>query len=144
MLGNRRYRGRHRCRKQLGDELDGLQVIARGVASRDHPAHRPNPTSRLLVRGSGPLKAKGNLPGIKKLLLPRPADTASLDTSVPARALFGPPPEAAVAEKRSSLVDFLKQVTLFEDLSRWDLRRLARIGLDRLVEQAVPGGRHGP
>src|SRR3989449_10789763 len=92
---------------------------------------------------AGPLKAKVNLPGIKKLLLPRPADTASLDTSVPARALFGPPPETAVAEKRSSLVDFLKQVTLFEDLSRWDLRRLARIVLDGLVEQAVPGGDHG-
>jgi hypothetical protein len=49
-----------------------------------------------------------------------------LDTSTaPARALFGPPTETAVAEKRSSLVDFLKQVTLFEDLSRWDLGRLA-------------------
>src|SRR3989454_12078989 len=73
---------------------------------------------------AGPLKAKVNLPGIKKLLLPRPADTASLDTSVPARALFGPPPETAVAEKSSSLGDFLKQVTLFESPSRWGLRRL--------------------
>jgi len=73
-----------------------------------------------------------NLPGIKKLLLPRSADTDLLDTSaVPARALFGPPTETAVAEKRSSLVDFLKQVTLFEDLSRWDLRRLARIVHER-------------
>ena len=64
-------------------------------------------------------------------MLPRPADTDSMGTSVPARALFGPPPETAVAEKRSSLVDFLKQVTLFEDLSRWDLRRLARIVHER-------------
>ncbi len=73
-----------------------------------------------------------NLPGIKKLLLPRSADTDLLDTSAaPARALFGPPPEPAVAEKRSSLVDFLNQVTLFEDLSRWDLRRLARIVHER-------------
>ena len=73
-----------------------------------------------------------NLPGIKKLLLPRSADTDLLDTSAaPARALFGPPTETAVAEKRSSLVDFLKQVTLFEDLSRWDLRRLARIVHER-------------
>src|SRR3989442_13966755 len=84
------------------------------------------------VRGSGPLKTKFNLPGIKKLLLRRPADTDSLDTSsAPARALFGPPPETAVAEQRSSLVDFLKQVTLFEDLSRWDLRRLSRIVHER-------------
>src|SRR5437879_1396131 len=95
---------------------------------------------------AGPLKAKVNLPGIKKLLLPRPADTASLDTSVPARALFGPPPETAVAEKRSSLVDFLKQVTLFEDLSRRDLRRLARIVHERdyrdgeyVFEEGKPG-----
>lgn len=73
-----------------------------------------------------------NLPGIKKLLLPGSADTDLLDTSAaPARALFGPPTETAVAEKRSSLVDFLKQVTLFEDLSRWDLRRLARIVHER-------------
>ena len=73
-----------------------------------------------------------NLPGIKKLLLPRLAETDSLETSaVPARVLFGPPPETAVAEKRSGLVDFLKQVILFEDLSRWDLRRLARIVHER-------------
>jgi hypothetical protein len=73
-----------------------------------------------------PLKTGFNLPGIKNLLLPRSADTASLDTSAAsARALFGPPTETAVAEKRSSLVDFLKQVTLFEDLSRGDLGRLA-------------------
>lgn len=79
-----------------------------------------------------PLKPRFNLPGIKKFLLPRPPDTDSLDTSVvAARALFAPPPEPAVAEKRSSLVDFLKQVTLFEDLSRWDLRRLARIVHER-------------
>src|SRR3989454_3150435 len=83
-------------------------------------------------RDGGEALTKFNLPGIKKLLLRRPADTDSLDTSAaPARALFGPPPETAVAEKRSSLVDFLKQVTLFEDLSRRDLRRLARIVHER-------------
>jgi CRP-like cAMP-binding protein len=78
------------------------------------------------------LKTKFNLPGIKTLLLPRPTDTASLDTAaVPAGALFGPPPETTVAEKHRSLVDFLKQVTLFEDLSRWELRRLGRIVHER-------------
>ncbi len=45
--------------------------------------------------------------------------------------MFGPVPDTAVAEKRRSLVDFLKQVTLFEDLSRRDLRRLARIVHER-------------
>ena len=78
------------------------------------------------------MKTKINLPGIKKLLLPRPADTDSLDASaVSARALFGPPVETAAAERRRSLVDFLKQVTLFEDLGRWELRRLARIVHER-------------
>src|SRR5213593_3293515 len=83
-------------------------------------------------RDGGEALTKFNLPGIKKLLLRRPADTDSLDTSAaPARALFGPPPETAVAEKRGSLVDFLKQVTLFEDLGRRDLLRLARIVHER-------------
>jgi CRP/FNR family transcriptional regulator, cyclic AMP receptor protein len=78
------------------------------------------------------LKPRFTLPGIKAVLLPRSADTASSDTSaVPARAVFGPLPETAGAEKRHSLVDFLKQVTLFEDLSRRDLRRLARIVHER-------------
>ena len=77
------------------------------------------------------MKTKFDLPGIKKLLLRRPADTDSLDASAaPARALFGPTPET-VAEKGGSLVDFLKQVTLFEDLGRRDLRRLARIVHER-------------
>ena len=77
------------------------------------------------------MKTKFDLPGIKKLLLRRPADTESLDASAaPARALFGPTPET-VAEKGGSLVDFLKQVTLFEDLGRRDLRRLARIVHER-------------
>jgi CRP-like cAMP-binding protein len=75
---------------------------------------------------------KINLPGIKKILLPRPADTASPDPSaVPARALFGPAPESTAAEGRHSLVDFLKQVTLFEDLGHRDRRRLARIVHER-------------
>ena len=71
------------------------------------------------------------VPGLKKLLLLRPADTASLSPSVPARALFGPPPGTMAAEERHSLVDFLKQVTLFEDLGRWDRQRLARIVHER-------------
>lgn len=78
------------------------------------------------------MKTKFTLPGLKEVLLPRPADTDSLDTSaIPARALFGPPPETAAAETRHSLVDFLKQVTLFQDLGRGDLRRLARIVHER-------------
>jgi len=78
------------------------------------------------------VKTKINLPGIKKLLLPRPKDTDALDASAAsARALFGPPVETTAAERRRSLGDFLKQVTLFEDLGRADLRRLARIVHER-------------
>lgn len=74
---------------------------------------------------------KINLPGIKRLLLPRPADTDSQDASaVAARALFDRPPEMT-AEGRHTLVDFLKQVTLFEDLGPRDRRRLARIVHER-------------
>ena len=93
------------------------------------------------------MKTKFKLPGIKKLLLPRPTDTDSLDASaVSARALFGPPPETTAAERRRSLVDFLKQVTLFEDLGRWELRHLARIVHERdyrdgeyIFEEGKPG-----
>jgi len=78
------------------------------------------------------VKTTFKLPGIKKLLLPRPKDPSSPDASAgSARALFGPPPETAAAGSRRSLVDFLKQVTLFEDLGRWELRRLARIVHER-------------
>jgi CRP-like cAMP-binding protein len=93
------------------------------------------------------VKTKFNLPGIKRLLLPRPKATDSLDASaVSARALFGPPPETTAAERHRSLVDFLKQVTLFEDLGFWELRRLARIVHERdyrdgeyIVEEGKPG-----
>jgi CRP-like cAMP-binding protein len=93
------------------------------------------------------VKTKFNLPGIKKLLLPRPKATESLDASaVSARALFGPPPETTAAGRHRSLVEFLKQVTLFEDLGFWELRRLARIVHGRdyrdgeyIVEEGKPG-----
>ena len=93
------------------------------------------------------MKTSFNLPGIKRLFLPRRQATDSLDASaVSARALFGPPPETTAAQRHRSLVDFLKQVTLFEDLDRWELRRLARIVHERdyrdgeyVVEQGKPG-----
>ena len=93
------------------------------------------------------MNTKSNLPGIKRLFLPRRQATALPDASaVSARALFGPPPEATAAERHRSLVDLLKQVTLFEDLGYWELRRLARIVHERdyrdgeyVVEQGKPG-----
>jgi CRP-like cAMP-binding protein len=93
------------------------------------------------------MKTTFTLLGIKTLLLPRRKDTHSLDASaVSARALFGAPPETTAAESGGSLVDFLKRVTLFEDLGRWELRRLARIVHERdyrdgenISEEGKPG-----
>jgi CRP-like cAMP-binding protein len=93
------------------------------------------------------VKTTFRLPGIGKLLLPRPKNTDPLDASAAsARALFGPPPETTAAQRRRSLVDFLKQVSLFEDLGRWELRRLARIVHERdyrdgeyISEEGKPG-----
>jgi CRP-like cAMP-binding protein len=93
------------------------------------------------------VKTKFNLPGIKKLLLSRPKGTDSLDASASsARALFGGPPKTTTANRHRSLADFLKQITLFEDLGFWELRRLARIVHERdyrdgeyVVEQGKPG-----
>ena len=87
------------------------------------------------------------LTGLKKVLFPHPKDAGALDTStVQARVLFGPPPETAAGERGRDLVDFLKQVTLFEGLGRSDLRRLARIVHERsyqdgeyIYEQGKPG-----
>ena len=93
------------------------------------------------------MKTRFNLPGIKRLLLPRPTATGSLSLSAySARALFGPPPDTTAAERHRSLVDFLKQITFLKDLDRWELRRLARIVHERdyrdgeyIVEQGKPG-----
>ncbi len=87
-----------------------------------------------------------HLIGIKKLLLPRPQVLDLMKTWGPAKALFGPTPERAAGEKGRDLVDFLKQVNLFEDLTQGDLKRLARIVHERIYrdgeyiyEQGNPG-----
>ncbi len=61
------------------------------------------------------------------------------------RALFHPP-QNALSERRGSLVEFLGQVTLFEDLGRRDLVHLARIVHERdyrdgecICEEGRPG-----
>jgi CRP/FNR family transcriptional regulator, cyclic AMP receptor protein len=85
--------------------------------------------------------------GVKKLLLTHHSDQGAVDpTTASVRVLFGPPPEAATGESGSDLVDFLKQVTLFKDLGRNDLRQLARIVHERsyrdgetIYQQGKPG-----
>jgi CRP/FNR family transcriptional regulator, cyclic AMP receptor protein len=69
--------------------------------------------------------------GLKELRLPRRPAAGSADSLVDvARTLFRRP-DIAVAEQRRSLVDFLAQVSLFEDVGRRDLARLARIVHER-------------
>jgi len=89
---------------------------------------------------------KAFYPGIKKILFPLHKDRDLLDTSGPARAMFGPPPETVAGRRGRDLVDFLKQVSLFEDLALGDLKRLARIVHERsyrdgeiIYEQGKPG-----
>ncbi len=74
---------------------------------------------------------KFHLAGIKKVLLPRPKDPELLDSSRPAQVLFGAPPQMVAGNRNRDLIDFLKRVSLFEDLPQGDLKRLARIVHER-------------
>lgn len=73
---------------------------------------------------------KLTLPGIKELLLPSRATRGLADiAAIRARALFQAPDNTMTP--RRSLVEFLAQVSLFEDLGRRDLARVARIVHER-------------
>ena len=73
---------------------------------------------------------KLTLPGLKALLLPSRATRGLADiAAIGARALFQAPDNAMTP--RRSLVEFLAQVSLFEDLGRRDLARVARIVHER-------------
>ncbi len=92
------------------------------------------------------MKEKFHIAGIKKILLTWHKHADLLDTRDPARALYGPPPKTAAGERGPSLVDFFKQVSLFEDLTQGDLRQLARIVHERtyrdgeyIFEEGKPG-----
>jgi len=87
-----------------------------------------------------------SLRGLKKILLPRLENTDSLDAGGgSALAAFGPLPGVA-AGKGGGLVDFLGQVTLFEEFGQGELTRLARSAHERsyrdgesIYEQGTPG-----
>ncbi len=92
------------------------------------------------------MKENLHIAGIKKILLKWHKRADLLDTPDPARALYGSPPKTAAGEKGQGLVDFFKQVSLFEDLTRGDLRQLARILHERtyrdgeyIFEEGKPG-----
>ena len=92
------------------------------------------------------MKTKLTLAGLKELLLPRrPNSGSAAIAAVRARALVLPP-ESAMTGPGPSLVEFLRQVSLFEDLGRRDLGRLARILHERhyadgeyICEEGRPG-----
>ena len=70
-------------------------------------------------------------PGLKALLLsPRPNGGSAEIAALRARALFQPP-ESALTKRHRGLVDFLREVSLFEGLGRRDLMRVARIVHER-------------
>jgi len=92
------------------------------------------------------MKEKFHIAGIKKILLTWHKHADLLATPDAVRALYGPPPKTAAGERGRDLVDFFKQVPLFEDLSQGDLRRLARILHERtyrdgeyIFEEGKPG-----
>ena len=85
-------------------------------------------------------------PGLKKILFPLQKARDFMDTLGPARVMFGRASKKAAGERGRDLVDFLKQVSLFEDLGDGDLRQLARIVHERtyrdgeiIFEQGTPG-----
>jgi CRP-like cAMP-binding protein len=85
-------------------------------------------------------------PGLKKILFPLQKARDFMDTSGPARAMYGSPPESTAGERGQALVRFLRQVPLFADLTHGDLRRLSRIVHERacrdgeiIFEQGTPG-----
>ncbi len=89
---------------------------------------------------------KREYPGLKKILFPLQKARDFLDTLGPARVMYGPVQETAVGEGGRGLVGFLKQVSLFTDLTHGDLRRFARIVHERvyrdgeiIFEQGTPG-----
>jgi CRP-like cAMP-binding protein len=89
-------------------------------------------------------KMKFRLAGLGQILISRPKDADSKKHSGPTPALFGALPETPAGEQ--DLVDFLKQVSLFADLTRGDLKRLGRIVHERvyrdaeiIYEQGTPG-----
>jgi len=92
------------------------------------------------------MKKKSHIAGVKEILLKWHRHADLLDTPDPAHALYGPPPETAAGERGRDLVDFFKQVPLFEDLTQGELRRLARILHERtyrdgeyIFEEGKPG-----
>ena len=79
---------------------------------------------------SSPADPAAGFPGLKRLLLRRSESAAPDVSAIRARALLQPP-DTTASGRRRTLVEFLGQVALFEDLGGRDLARLARIVHER-------------
>ena len=94
------------------------------------------------------MNTKLTIPGLKELMFPVGAGAGSaapMSVIGAARALFRVP-DPSVTGRRRSLVDFLTQVSLFENLARRDLAQVARIVHERdygdgeyICEEGRPG-----
>ena len=89
------------------------------------------------------MKSRPVIAGLKEILLPAASRTSTGAWTRLAWALYRP---LQTPERPVGLVDVLRQVTLFEDLDRWELRRLARIVHEReyrdgdyVCEEGKPG-----
>src|SRR5262249_8444478 len=96
--------------------------------------------------GKRPVSTKLTFTGLKELLLPTRPNTGSADVAATRAPAPLPTLEGATTRQRGSLVDFLGQVSLFEDLGRRDLERVARIVHEReysdgeyICEEGRPG-----
>lgn len=90
--------------------------------------------------------SKSHFAGLKKFLAPFQKARDFMDTSGPAQVMYGPPSNTVVGAMGRDLMEFLRQVPLFEDLAQGDLKRLARIVHERvyrngemIFEQGTPG-----
>ena len=77
------------------------------------------------------MRTKLTFPGLKELLLPPRPHTGSADNAALAAGALFKPPGSALTQGHHGLVDFLRQVSLFADLGRRDLARVARIVHER-------------
>jgi CRP/FNR family cyclic AMP-dependent transcriptional regulator len=92
------------------------------------------------------MKEKFHVAGIKKILLTWHKHADLLNTPDLGRALYGLAPKTVAGDRGRGLVDFFKQVSLFEDLTQGDLSRIARIVHERtyrdgeyIHEEGKPG-----
>jgi len=74
---------------------------------------------------------KPTFPGLKEFLLPRRSNRGSADIAATGASALFQGPERVMTTQRESLVDFLRHVSLFEDLAHRDLARVARIVHER-------------